>query len=260
LDGRLDALRKGLDDLLRRYTERHPDVASTRRIIADLEKQREAQLEERRRALQQSGPKATVSSADRNPVYQQLKIALADAGAKAAAMGARVSELQKRRQQMEMVARIKPEIEEQLSQLNREYSVHKANYEGLVARRESAMLTGELDQSAGVADFRIIEPPRVPSRPVAPDRHLLLGLVIALSVGAGVMASFVASQVLPTFSTIKSLQQVAQRPVLGVVSFQNTPIQDRMRRKRRFAFAGAIGGLFAVYGCALIILASTAGA
>jgi polysaccharide chain length determinant protein (PEP-CTERM system associated) len=162
LDPRLDALRKGLDDLLRRYTERHRTLG-TRRIIADLEKQREAQLEERRRALEQSGPKATVSSADRNPVYQQLKIALADAEAKAAAMGARVSEFQKRRQQMEMVARMKPEIEEQLSQLNREYSVHKANYEGLVARRESAMLTGELDQSAGVADFRIIEPPRVPS-------------------------------------------------------------------------------------------------
>ncbi len=37
LDGRISALKQNLDALLQRYTERHPDVVSVRRLLKDLE-------------------------------------------------------------------------------------------------------------------------------------------------------------------------------------------------------------------------------
>ena len=40
-DARLDAQRRQLDELLRRYTEAHPDVIASRRLIARLEEQRQ---------------------------------------------------------------------------------------------------------------------------------------------------------------------------------------------------------------------------
>ena len=94
-----------------------------------------------------------------------------------AALRARVAQLDARYKQIQATARLKPEIEEELMQLNRDYQVQKANYDGLIARRESAQLTSQMEQTTSVADFRIIDPPRVSPKPVAPNRLLMLPLV-----------------------------------------------------------------------------------
>jgi uncharacterized protein involved in exopolysaccharide biosynthesis len=39
IDGRIDTQKRNLDTLLQRYTEQHPDVVGTRRLIKDLEEQ-----------------------------------------------------------------------------------------------------------------------------------------------------------------------------------------------------------------------------
>jgi uncharacterized protein involved in exopolysaccharide biosynthesis len=87
IDARIDALKKNLDELLRRYTEQHPDVIGTKRIIEQLEEERRKEIGSRQKA---GGSKSGVTSMDRNPVYQQLRIALAESEAKVAALRARV--------------------------------------------------------------------------------------------------------------------------------------------------------------------------
>ena len=54
-----------------------------------------------------------------------------------------------------------PQVEAEFSQLNRDYTVVRKNYEELVARRESASLGEKIDLTTKVADFRVVEPPRV---------------------------------------------------------------------------------------------------
>jgi len=266
LDNRIDTLKKNLDELLRKYTDEHPDVVSTRRIVADLEKQKKEQLDARRQAQQdaQSGTEPAhtrVPAADRNPVYQQLKLSLADAEANVAALRARVAQIETRYNQMQSTARLKPEIEEELIQLNRDYQVQKTNYEGLLARRESAQLTSRMEQTTNVADFRIIDPPRVSPKPVVPNRLLLLPVVLVLSIVAGAVASLVYSQLFPTFHTTRGLRGVLDRPVLGAVTMKELPPELRRRRLRGFAFLGGLTGLFAMYGSVVaFLLLATRGA
>ncbi len=50
IDARLAALKAQLDALLRRYTDEHPDVVGTRRIIAQLEEQRRQEMQARANA------------------------------------------------------------------------------------------------------------------------------------------------------------------------------------------------------------------
>lgn len=248
LDGRIEFLRRQLDALLLRYTDQHPDVLGTKRVLEDLEQQKRQEIQLRRKA----GPQASPLNA--NPVYQQLKVSLAEAEANVASLKARVGEYTTRYNQLRESATQQPQREAELAQLNRDYEVHKRNYEALVARRESASISGEMEATAGIADFRLIDPPRVSPEPVAPNRTLLLPLAMFLSLGAGVAASFVVSQIRPTFYDARMLREVAGLPVLGGVTMVMS--EERRRRERRglLSFLAGMVGLIGAFGAALALV------
>lgn len=251
LDARIDTLKRGLDELLRRYTDQHPDVIGTRRIIEQLEEQKKKELEDRRKAEKPGGPRASAST---NPVFQRIKIALAESEAAVAALRGRVAELDARLAQLRSAARMLPQIEAEHAQLNRDYDVQKKNYESLVARRESAALSEEMDSAAGIADFRIIDPPRVSQKPVAPNRLMLLPLVLLAALGVGVLASFLVSQIFPTFHDTRALRELTGRPVLGSVTLLPRPAATRRRLRSAVLFAGGVASLVGVYGVAIGLL------
>ncbi len=79
---------------------------------------------------------------------------LATSEVQVAALKARVSEYAARYAAARESLKTSPQIEAEAAQLNRDYGVIKKNYEDLVARRQSAVMSGELDVASGVADFR----------------------------------------------------------------------------------------------------------
>lgn len=256
LDSRIETLRSNLDELLRKYTEEHPDVVGTKRVIADLEKQRKEMIESRTRATDGAKPggRKRAASVDRNPVYQQLKLSLAEAEANVASLKGRTDELESKLGQFKSLARMRPELEEELVQLNRDYQAQKTNYDSLVSRRESALMTSQLEQTSAVADFRIIDPPRVSNKPVAPNRLLLLGFIVGVSAGAGLFASLAYSQLFPVFHSLKSLRRALSRPVLGAVAMQDSDSSKRKRRLVNIVFFSGLAGLLTAFGSALVFL------
>lgn len=251
LDTRIDAQRRQLDELMRRYTEEHPDVAATRRTIATLEAQRQQEVEARRRAAAKAQAK---SAAATNPVFQRIKIAMAEADSNVAALRARVNETQSRLAELRAAAGRIPQIEAEMAQLNRDYEVIKRNYDALVARREQASISEDVDTNAKLAEFRVIEPPRVSPKPVFPNRLALVPVVLLAALGAGVLAALVASQVFLTFDGLRSLRSVTQRPVLGSVSLIANDAMLRRARLLNTAFAGSVVGLIVMYGAWIVWL------
>lgn len=246
LDARIDVQKRQLDELLRRYTDLHPDVQSTRRLIEQLEEQKKQEIEAIRKAAAARAP-ARVSAAT-NPVFQQLKISLAESEANVAALRARVGDLSSRVEQFRSGAARVPQIETEMTQMNRDYEVLRRNYEQLVARRESASLSEDVDASAQIGEFRLIDPPRVSDKAVFPNRLALVPLVLALSIGAGIFASFAVSQILPTVQDAKTLRVVSNRPVLGSVSLLVSDAVIRKSRTVNAAFASGVTGLIVIYG------------
>lgn len=147
-----------------------------------------------------------------------------------------------------------PQIEAELTQLNRDYDINKKNYESLVARRESATISGEMDASAAGVDFRLIDPPRVAPKPVAPNRMLLLPLTLLLALGAGLFAPFAASQIRPVFFDARGLRELSELPLLGVVS-KAVSAADITREKRRLRlFFISVFAFVATYGAGIGLL------
>jgi polysaccharide chain length determinant protein (PEP-CTERM system associated) len=245
IDSRIAALKKEVDDLLRKFTDQYPDVVAAKRLIGQLEEQKKTELEARRKADAAVGRKPG-PPAERNPMFQQLRLSLAEAEANVASARAKRAGYENQYRLLKAQAQLVPQIESEYTQLNRDYEVQKRTYENLVGRREQGAMGADV-QEAGGAQFRVIDPPRVSSQPVAPNRLALLGSALAASLLAGLALSFLASQIMPTFHDARTLREVAKRPILGMVSMLPSAAFARLRRRSAYLFAGGIGALVAAF-------------
>ncbi|MBL8475419.1 MAG: chain length-determining protein [Methyloversatilis sp.] len=264
LDQRIAAMTNDVEALLQRYTDAHPDVATLRSRISKAEAERAEKVAQFNAALAEQAKKAKSSgvqpavnplaSMSNNPVYQQLKVALAESEAQVASLTARVAEYSSRVAKMKDSARLVPELEAEFAQLNRDYDIQKDNYNQLVSRRESASISEEMDAS-GVAEFRLIEPPRVTPNAVSPNRLILLPAVLGGAFGVAIAICFLLSQLRPVFHDGRDLAEATGVPVLGSVSMLLSDDFKRVERRRQFTFLGGVGSLIASYVALLAFVA-----
>jgi polysaccharide chain length determinant protein (PEP-CTERM system associated) len=254
IDARIDAQNKTLDSLLQRYTDSHPDVVGVRRVIRALEAEKAKEIESRQSTVASDGSAAITS-----PMFQQIKMALAESEANVASLQARVDEYESRLQQLKNSARLVPELETELAQLNRDYDTYRRNYDSLVSRRESASMSADLESSSGVAEFRLIDPPSLPSKPAAPNRVVLMLGAAAAAIAAGLGVAFLVSQLRPTVLDGRMLREVSGLPVLGAVSMIPSPERQKRQRRWSFAFYSGIGAYVGLMGVAIVVVAVVKG-
>ena len=261
IDSRIAAQKNSLDSLLQRFTEQHPDVANTRRLIRELEEQKRKEVQELRKAAALVKPPAEQPSKV-SVITQEMGRMVATAEVQVASLKARVAEYESRLGRAREQMKTAPQIEAEFAQLNRDYGIHKKNYEDLVSRREQAGLSGDLESASGVADFRLIDPPRASQKPVAPNRLLLMPLALVAALAAGLGIAFVLSQLRAVFFDARAVRNTIGLPILGVVTLVRTEaarVRDR-RDLRLFGLASsALVGVFVVGVVALSLLSQRTG-
>ncbi|PRC93528.1 XrtA system polysaccharide chain length determinant [Solimicrobium silvestre] len=227
IDDRIQSVTKNLDSLRLQFTEEHPDIISSKRLLAQLQarKQEEAKMKK---------PEAANLSA--NPLFQQLKVSLAAAEAKVASMHARVEEYSSRSARLKALTVAGPEVESQLAQLNRDYLINKENYEKLVASRESAKISSDLSATTQMMTFRVIDPPTAPLSPVGPNRLKLFSIIFVAALILGVLGSVLMSKIRPTFLTQFDLVEATGLTILGSVSMNWTELEKVRRKRSMYAF------------------------
>jgi polysaccharide chain length determinant protein (PEP-CTERM system associated) len=245
---RQDAENK-LNDLLLRYTDKHPEVVALRQTIDDLKRQEASEVAQMQA---NSGSVDSVRPLSMNPVYQQIQGQLNQVQVEIAAFQ---GQAQQHRQEIANLRRFvdqAPEVEQEYARLSRDYSTDKEQYQRLVARREQARISDDAART-GIVEFAVIEPPRAAPRPVAPKRPLLIAAVLVMAVGAGLALALLPQLLRPTVDDVAALESLG-RPVLGAVSAVRTAADalNWKQQVRKVALNGAglvaLAGLLVVFG------------
>jgi polysaccharide chain length determinant protein (PEP-CTERM system associated) len=231
LEKRIEAMKLKLDELELQYTDRHPDVITTRKALEELMAQQEAEA-----AAQTDDPDADSRMESASPsirdsnFYQELKIMLSSSNSEIAAITARIDDYRNRIEEMKALVNVMPEVEAKMKSLVRNYEILKETYDNLVQRRASAQISREAEQTGSEFQFNIIEPPRVPLEPVSPNRLLLASLVLLAGVFGGAALAWVYEQLKPTYYQQQEIEEDFELPVYGGVSMFWSP-QEISRRK-----------------------------
>src|SRR5690606_35632314 len=77
-DSRIEAQQARLDELLIQYTDQHPDVIKIKGLLARLKEDRKKQIEAMSQAATTTGSFSQFGNVNQNPVYQEMKINVAN--------------------------------------------------------------------------------------------------------------------------------------------------------------------------------------
>ncbi len=240
-DGRIAQLEEQLDELQLRYTDNHPDVKQLKGRVDSLNKQRTAEIEKYYESMKAAGAssQSAISSVDKNPVYQEMKVQVNSLENEAASLTVRVNNYRQRVKTLESKIHTLPEIEAELVALNRGYAITKSKYEDLLARKETAQLAQQADETTDKIQFRVIDPPRAATQPSGPARFVFFGIVTVLGIGVGIGLSLLMSQLRPIATSTNQLSKATGIPVFGVVSANKNLGLQKWHRRKTLIFIGS---------------------
>ncbi|HZQ53521.1 MAG TPA: Wzz/FepE/Etk N-terminal domain-containing protein [Bryobacteraceae bacterium] len=195
-----DILKAQLRELRSRYTADYPDVIVVERQLAQAEREESAG-----RAALGAGPDAADHKKDGAtgepfkvipPELVQARERVATLRAQVGAAKHQIESLEKEREQtLRAIADCKdrinklPLVEQEMASLKRNYEESETNYNSLLQKQLAAGVANDMERSQQSEQFTIVEPARVPEKPVKPNRPLLAAagsvasLLLALGLG-----------------------------------------------------------------------------
>jgi polysaccharide chain length determinant protein (PEP-CTERM system associated) len=244
LTARIQELEKREQDLLLRYTEKHPEVISVRKTLEELKAQQAAELDRMRRG---QGTGSLAASTKANPVYQSMKLQLNNAEVQIAELRRTVAQRSTNVASLRKLVDTVPQVEADIARLNRDYEVTRAQYLALVQRLETAKMSENADQT-GTIRFQVIDPPAVPLRPVAPMRSLLFSGVLILALVAGLGTAALLNLARPVFHNARGLAEDLGLPVIGSVTRMWSAQFRSVRQRDLLGFCGGVACLLVAFG------------
>lgn len=225
----------------RGWTDSHPDMISMKNEVAAL------------RIQAGKEPAGGAGYRTPNPAYSSLQSMRAERQASLAALQARKNALQSDMAQLASKQTLEPGVAAEMSRINRDHEVLKSQYDKLLTDREQIKLRGQVESETDSVKFRVIDPPSSPRSPAAPNRPLLLALVLIAGIGGGVGTAFAMGHVQTSYPTAARLEKASGLPVIGSVSQILTSAQREIKKKKLRIFFGTSGALFGVFGMLMIV-------
>jgi polysaccharide chain length determinant protein (PEP-CTERM system associated) len=246
---RIQEAQAKLDELLLKFTDKHPDVIAARATLEELKKRRAAELESLRRG---DASAVASSGAGNNPVYQNIQLELNKEDVEIAALRRELVQHEGTVAEMRQRLNSAPQVEEEFQKLNRDYDVNKAQYKALLESYQKARL-GERADNAGSVRFEVVLPPTALLTPVWPMRTRLLGGIWLGAILLGGALAYGLHLLKPIVSSVPAINELTAFPVLGVVSMAFPSRQQGEIRRNMRQFTAAMACLMVALAIALAL-------
>ena len=209
----LEQLRNQLAELRAKYTEKHPDIVTTRKRIADMEESAEkfeanlrgAEEKKSDRLEEKEAPAPTLSATAPSkekkkedtidvgvdPFYKEMEGQLAVTDLEIQRLRGEEGRTKAQIAQYQVRIENTPVRELAMANLARDFQNLKENYGSLLKKSQEAQQAENLERRQKGEQFKVIDPARIPEKPFSPNipRNLLLGFLLGLGSGFG-MAFF----------------------------------------------------------------------
>ncbi len=250
LDAELERLKSQMADLTARYTARHPDVKHLKEEITETESVKsriETEIKAARSKPDQVGSDTADAHDPGDPAELRVLSPVLEIESQ---LKASQLEMQNRQREIENLESTisayenrlnsTPLREQQLADVTRDYDQSKVNYESLLAKKNQSELATNLEKRQQGEQFRILDPPSLPTKPYWPDRFNfdLFGLVAGLIVGSAAVVG--AEAVDDRVHSEKDLRSLIAAPV--VVDIPSLKTRSETRRQQWGSRLQWVGG------------------
>jgi len=231
----LEQLKNHLSELETKYTKKYPDVISTKKRIAELEKKIEngkssmQQAEDEKVEKEISSPtiitaasgvsqgkkKEEKMGSGIDPFYAEMEgqLAVTDLDIKRL----KDEEVKTKAKMAEYQGRIEnsPIRELAMTNLTRDYQNTKETYQTLLRKNQEAQQAENLERRQKGEQFKVIDPARIPEKPFKPDIPKILLFSLLLGIGSGFGMAFFREQMDRSFRDAEDLEATLGFKVLA---------------------------------------------
>ncbi|HEY7792317.1 MAG TPA: GNVR domain-containing protein [Vicinamibacterales bacterium] len=220
-------LQSQLVQLQTRFTDQYPDVIRLKQEIATLKANLTAHAGANLRNASDPATPGAVDLDSQKHMLTEVSDQLKDLRSKEVGLRASIKDYEERLQQA-------PERGQQLAQLSRDYTTTSDVYGALLKQYEQAQLSSLTDAQHISETLVVSEPAVPPSKPIAPNRPLLIGIGALLAIIAGIIVIFLVDQFDSSFHSVDELKAFTSVPVLATIPRIVTR-RDIWRRRGRNA-------------------------
>jgi polysaccharide chain length determinant protein (PEP-CTERM system associated) len=248
----LAAARANLENARLRLKPEHPDIQRLERIIRDLNAKAEAEALQVPLSAGAAPVPTSPAEAARVRRITELREELDKIDAGIAAMRKEEERLRTTGAAFQARAQAAPARESELTELMRDYAPLQKLYSDLLAKKEDARISANLERRQIGEQFRLLDPARLPERPFSPDRNLITmyGVLAGFALGVGLLTLLEYRD--RSIKTDDEAAMVLSLPVLAVVPRMQSDIERK--RTRRQALLVNAGCAAAVAGCLAIVV------
>ncbi len=225
LNGHLARLQADRDALLSRYTLKHPEVVKKASEIQRVE----GLLTKMRTGAAGIDPTAVLPGQD-DPVVAQVRSQLEANLAEADTLAREEQRLRGEITRYQNRLKLTPVREQELTDILRDYELYKKDYNDLLNKQLDAQLSSTLEERQEGQQFRLVDPPSLPTLPSAPKRLKLSLGAFAGGLALGAAMAFLMDARDHSFRSVKEVRNSLALPFVVGIPTLSIPEEEKGRK------------------------------